>query len=294
MTKSCSRTDAGFLLRSLRWSLAFLAFASMAATGTVAISSANEPSPAMMAIIIDDLGHRFEDGLRAVQLPGPVTCSVLPKTPFGRKLAIRANELGKQVMLHLPLEAEFGEELEAGGVSLDTSQQEMQQIVFDDLDWLPFVEGVNNHRGSLLTRHPGHMRWLMGILASRDLFFVDSRTTPHTVAMQLAREQAVSATERDIFLDHELNEDAIRQALAQAIDMALQNGSVVVIAHPHPLTMEILEEVIPALPLQGIRLSSVPEVIRYRERHRSARRQTLAEEARELAGRDAYIQTANP
>lgn len=230
----------------------------------------------MMAIIIDDLGHRFEDGLRAVQLPGPVTCSVLPKTPFGRKLAIRANELGKQVMLHLPLEAEFGEELEAGGVSLDTSQQEMQQIVFDDLDWLPFVEGVNNHRGSLLTRHPGHMRWLMDILASRDLFFVDSRTTPHTVALQLAAEHAVSATKRDIFLDHQLDEEAIRQALTRAIEMALEKGSVVVIAHPHPLTMEILEQSIPSLLPKGVRLSTVPEVINYREGEKSAQRRKLA------------------
>ncbi|MCH8958379.1 MAG: divergent polysaccharide deacetylase family protein [Proteobacteria bacterium] len=294
MTDDRSRTDAGRLLKPLRKSLVLFVFASMAAAGTVEISSGHEPSPAIMAIIIDDLGHRYLDGLRAVQLPGQVTCSVLPKTPFGRKLAIRAHELGKQVMLHLPLEAEFGEELEPGGISLDTSQQAMQEIVLDDLDWLPFVAGVNNHRGSLLTRHPGHMRWLMGILASRDLFFVDSRTTPHTVALQVAREQAVSATERDIFLDHELNEDAIRQALTRAIGMALQEGSVVVIAHPHPLTMEILEEAIPALLRKGVRLSSVPEVIRYREGRELARQQTLAETARELASPDPHIKSANP
>ncbi|MEE8108122.1 MAG: divergent polysaccharide deacetylase family protein [Gammaproteobacteria bacterium] len=253
----------------------------------------------MMAIIIDDLGHRYADGLRAVQLPGPVTCAVLPKTPFGRKLAIRAHELGKQVMLHLPLEAEFGEQLEPGGISLDTSQQAMQQIVLDDLDWLPFAEGVNNHRGSLLTRHPGHMRWLMGILASRDLFFVDSRTTPHTVALQFAREQAVSATERDIFLDHDLNEGAIRQALAQAIAIALEKGSVVVIAHPHPLTMEILEGAIPSLLAKGVRLSSVPELISYREgRYRagrkSAKQQETATAAQGLASRDPYAKSASP
>ncbi len=230
----------------------------------------------MMAIIIDDLGNRYQDGLRAVQLPGPVTCSVLPKTPFGRKLAIRANELGKQVMLHLPLEAEFGEELEPGGVSLDTDKQTMRQIVTDDLDWLPFVEGVNNHRGSLLTRHPGHMRWLMDILASRDLFFVDSRTTPRTVALQLAEEHAVNSTRRDIFLDHELDETAIRQALARAIELAREKGSVVVIAHPHPLTMEILEQAIPSLESAGVRLSSVPEIILYRQNRDAARQLPLA------------------
>ena len=294
MTQSRSRTDSGGLPRQLCRMLALVVFASMAAAGTVEVSPDYERSPAIMAIIIDDLGNRYEDGLRAVQLPGPVTCSVLPKTPFGRKLAIRANELGKQVMLHLPLEAEFGEELEPGGVSLDTTQRAMQQIVFDDLDWLPFVEGVNNHRGSLLTRHPGHMRWLMGILASRDLFFVDSRTTPHSVALQLAGEHAVSATKRDVFLDHELDEDAIRQALGQAIDMALAKGSVVVIAHPHPMTMEILEQVMPSLLQKGVRLSSVQDVIRYREGHKSADEKTIAEATQGVASRGSYGQSANP
>ena len=274
--------------------LALVLFASMAAAGTVETSPDHERSPAIMAIIIDDLGNRYADGLRAVQLPGPVTCSVLPKTPFGRKLAIRANELGKQVMLHLPLEAEFGEELEPGGVSLDTTQRAMQQIVFDDLDWLPFVEGVNNHRGSLLTRPPGHMRWLMAILASRDLFFVDSRTTPHSVAFQLAGEHAVSATKRDIFLDHDLDENAIRQALAQAIDMALAKGSVVVIAHPHPMTMEILEQAMPSLLQKGVRLGSVQDVIRYREGHKSAHEKTIAEATQGLASRGSFGQSANP
>ncbi len=294
MTESRGRTDAGCLLRPLRRSLALFVFASLAAAGPGEKPPDNEPSPAIMAIIIDDLGHRYADGLRAVQLPGPVTCSVLPKTPFGRKLAIRANELGKQVMLHLPLEAKFGEELEPGGISLDTNQHSMQQIVLDDLDWLPFVEGVNNHRGSLLTRHPGHMNWLMGILASRDLFFVDSRTTPHTVALQLAAEHAVSATQRDIFLDHDINEAAIRLALTQAIEMALKKGSVVVIAHPHALTMEILEQAIPSLLLKGVRLSSVGEVIRYREGRQSVQQQTLAQAAQRLSSRNPHGETANP
>ena len=137
------------------------------------------------------------------------------------------------------------------------------------------------------------MRWLMGILASRDLFFVDSRTTPHSVAMQLAGEHAVSATKRDIFLDHELDEDAIRQALKQAIDMALAKGSVVVIAHPHPMTMEILEQAMPSLLLKGVRLSSVQDVIRYREGQKSAQQKTIAEATQGLPSRGSYGQSAN-
>jgi len=219
----------------------------------------------IMAIIIDDLGNSLDNDLRAVQLPGIVTCSVLPRTPFGRELAIRAHEVGKQVMLHLPLQAESGGQPDAGGIELDTDRQTAYRIVIDDLDWLPYVEGVNNPRGSLLTRHPGHMKWLMDVLASRGLFFVDSRTTPFTVALQVAREQAVSATRRDIFLDHVLTDAAIRTALDQAIKIAKRKGSVVAIAHPHALTLRILEQLIPTLAGKGVRLGSVAQIIHYRD-----------------------------
>ncbi len=41
-------------------------------------ASAGQP---LVAIVIDDLGHQRGDGLAAVELPGPVTYSVLPHTP---------------------------------------------------------------------------------------------------------------------------------------------------------------------------------------------------------------------
>ena len=64
--------------------------------------------------------------------------------------------------------------------------------------------GVNNHMGSLLTRHPGHMLWLMRTLqqhGENPLFFVDSRTTVATVARRLAVENGVPNTDRNVFLD---------------------------------------------------------------------------------------------
>lgn len=258
-----SRTGRSRSFRLKRLSPAL--FALMFSSFPFAVA-AQMPAPVpLMAIIIDDLGNRYEEGLRAVQLPGPVTCSVLPGTPFGKTLAVKAHELGKQVMLHLPLAAEAGEKLEPGGVPLDASKKTLQRIVESNLDWLPFVEGVNNHRGSLLTRHPGHMTWLMDILSQRGLFFVDSRTTPHTVALQLAGEHKVNATRRDIFLDHELQADAIRSALDDAVDFAHDHGSVVVIAHPHAVTLAILERVLPRLAAKGVELVKVTDVISVRQ-----------------------------
>jgi hypothetical protein len=109
------------------------------------------------------------------------------------------------------------------------------------------------------------MTWLMDILSQRGLFFVDSRTTPHTVALQLAGEHKVNATRRDIFLDHELQADAIRSALDDAVDFAHDHGSVVVIAHPHAVTLAILERVLPRLAAKGVELVKVTDVISVRQ-----------------------------
>ena len=44
-----------------------------------------------IAIIIDDLGYQLDAGHRAIALPGPVVCAILPGTPRADVLAaIRA------------------------------------------------------------------------------------------------------------------------------------------------------------------------------------------------------------
>ena len=52
-----------------------------------------------IAIIIDDLGYELVAGERAIALPGPVACAILPGAPRARQLANAANERGKEVLL---------------------------------------------------------------------------------------------------------------------------------------------------------------------------------------------------
>ncbi|MGB5354029.1 MAG: divergent polysaccharide deacetylase family protein, partial [Woeseia sp.] len=61
-----------------------------------------------IALIIDDLGYGLTVGRRTIDLPGPVACAVLPDTPRARVLAELAAAHGKEVLLHLPLQAQDG------------------------------------------------------------------------------------------------------------------------------------------------------------------------------------------
>lgn len=217
-----------------------------------------------IAIIIDDLGYRLEAGQRAIDLPGPVAFAVLPGTPRADTLARHAHARGKEVLLHLPLQAVPDDRAqEPVGINLDMSRREFGDAFERALTSIPHAIGVNNHRGSLLTRHPGHMLWLMEeIHARNDLFFVDSYTTHESVALQFAKEAGVSARKRDVFLDPDREPGTVAREFDRMKKIAQQRGSVVAIGHPYAVTLEFLERELPKLEAEGFELVTISELIR--------------------------------
>jgi len=233
-----------------------------AATMLLVAQSAAEPLP-RIAIIIDDLGYQMAAGRRAINLPGPVAFAVLPGTPQGRKLARLANEQGKEVLLHLPLEAvDYHGPAEPGSMMLDMSRPVFRATFAEAIETVPFAIGVSSHRGSLLTRHPGHMVWLMEVIKERqNLFFIDSYTTHESIALKIAAEFGVAATRRDVFLDHERSTETVLHELERLKVKARKQGQAVAIGHPFPATLEVLERELPKLRAEGFELVTISELL---------------------------------
>jgi len=227
-------------------------------------ASASLANPPRIAIIIDDLGYHLANGMRAIELPGTITFSFLPGSPRARFLADRAHAAGKEVLLHLPLQAYSADQsVEPSEINLDMSQAGVEFAFAQALNAVPHVVGINSHRGSLLTRHPGHMTWLMQEIAKREqLFFVDSYTTHHSVALQIAEESGVDATRRDVFLDPDTSPETVAREFERMKDLARQRGQVVAIGHPYPSTLELLERELPRLIEEGFELVSVSAIVR--------------------------------
>lgn len=226
------------------------------------VSAERAPLP-RVAVIIDDLGYALLAGERAINLPGPVACAVLPGTPRATRLAEEAHASGKEVLLHLPLQAEDDFDLnEPGGLRLDMSRAEFTRTLIEDIEAVPHVIGINSHRGSLLTRHPGHMSWLMETIQNRgDLFFVDSYTTAASIALKLAHESGVPAAKRDVFLDPDQSPETVEREFARLKKLARQNGFAIGIGHPYPATLAFLEKELPKLRSDGFELISISELI---------------------------------
>jgi uncharacterized protein len=234
----------------------------LAAFLTLAVQTAMA-APPRIAIIIDDLGYALEAGRRAIDLPGPVAYAILPDTPRGRTLAVTAHDHGKEILLHMPLEAaNFDGPVEPDVIMLDMSHADFERVFDRAIRSVPFVVGVSSHRGSLVTRHPGHMVWLMEAIRQHHcMFFIDSYTTPESVALRIAGEQGVSAARRDVFLDDDRSPSALEHEFDRLKSLARERGRAIAIGHPYSETLDMLERELPTLTEEGYELVPVSSIV---------------------------------
>jgi len=207
-----------------------------------------------IALIIDDLGNSLVSGRAALDLPGALTYAFLPHTRYAQPLAQQAHRLGREVMLHLPMEADDGARLGPGGLLLAMPRATLLDTLRGDLASIPHVAGVNNHMGSRLTCDPGAMGGLMEELYRRRLYFIDSRTSARTVAEAMAIQAGVAVGRRHVFLDHDPRPQALRAQFERLLALTLPQGSAIGIGHPQPATLAMLRRELPRLQARGIEL----------------------------------------
>lgn len=203
----------------------------------------------LVAIIVDDLGYDLNLAQRFIEMEGPFTFSMLPQGPFTRKIVAEAHARGHEIMLHLPMEPlEYPQVSPGPGALLvEMTPDELLAQLDADLMAVPHLKGVNNHMGSRLSAQAPQMRQIFSRLKARGLYYVDSRTTKETVGRPSAERLHLPFAERDIFIDHLQDAEFIRKQLRRLVKRANAQGYAIGIAHPHPLTIELMRAALPEL-----------------------------------------------
>jgi len=209
--------------------------------------------PVRIAIVIDDIGYRYTDK-HALSLPGDITYSILPHTPYGKRIAMKANAKHKDVMLHIPMEAENGKKLGPGALTSAMNKEEIIASLNASLAEVPFAIGINNHMGSHLTQLDAPMTWTMNFLKQHHLLFLDSKTSPYSKAGSIAKSVGVPVQNRHVFLDNQLTERYITKQFQSLINHAKSQKVAIAIAHPHPETIQALKHLIPTLAKNNVEL----------------------------------------
>lgn len=241
------------------------------------VAAENELEPALISLIIDDIGNRLQNDERATRLPGPVACAILPHTPHARHVAELAHALDKEVLVHLPMEAEHNNHLLGpGALLLDMPEQKFQRTLANSIQSVPHAVGISNHMGSLMTRDTQSMALLMRAIQPLGLFYLDSRTSHLSVADSKADRYRVPFLRRDVFLDNIQERDYVIAQFERLIVTARRKGSAIGIGHPHTVTLDVLDDLLPRLEYHGVKLISLREMLAFQTRSRETWQQSLS------------------
>jgi hypothetical protein len=213
--------------------------------------------------VIDDLGWDLHAAEALLALDTPFSFAILPQTPYQSYIAQEVQRRGWDVLLHLPMEPHGYPHIDPGRDALLSHMNADELVAHIDraLQVLPTAVGINNHMGSRLTENREAMRVVMQHLKQRHLFFLDSRTSLHSLAYSTAHDMGIRAAQRQIFLDHDVSQDRIAQSLYDLMALANTQGQAIGIGHPYPETLRALQQTLPALRRAGIEIVPVSHLV---------------------------------
>jgi len=226
-----------------------------------------QPAPSArgrLAILLDDGGQNLDQVEAAAALPKTVGFAILPFLPRSTETAVALHDAGHEIWLHLPMEPENypANDPGPGAVLMSMNSDDLRTAVHLAINNIPHVVGVNNHMGSKATADLKTMTWIMQELKTRDLAFIDSRTTIHTVAEEAAQAQGVPTNRRHVFLDNERSAAAIRVQLDEAVYRSRMEGEIIAIGHLDKVTIEVLSQELPGLAKLGADLVKPTDLVR--------------------------------
>jgi polysaccharide deacetylase 2 family uncharacterized protein YibQ len=196
---------------------------------------------AAVAIVIDDMGLDRRRSERTIRLPATLSLAYLPYAPDLAAQTNAARQAGHEVLLHLPMEPLGQHDPGPGALRASLGEAENLRRLRAALAAVPGAVGVNNHMGSRFTEDAAALAPILAEIGARGLYFLDSRTSPRSLAYTTARELGLPTLGRDVFLDDSDAPEAIARQIAAMEARARRTGGVIAIGHPREATLAALE-----------------------------------------------------
>jgi uncharacterized protein len=215
-------------------------------------------------LIIDDAGPNFRQTEAFLEISEPLTIAVLPDYTYTEKTALVAQNChpDKELILHQPMEA-INSKIDPGpgAILLNTPVSDVGRILRDNLAQIPSAMGMNNHMGSRVTQNRELLEATMEFCQTNNLFFIDSFTTPDSIAGLIANEYGVPTVQQQIFLDNDRDVKAIQKQFSKGMRIAAKQGSVVMIGHVwSPETARVIEQMIPFAKSHSFSFHTISEI----------------------------------
>lgn len=200
----------------------------------------SKPKASLLAIVIDDFGGYERGGVDDLLNSNiPITCAIMPFVDNTQSDYTRAIEGGKEVILHMPMQAHvnlpenwYGEIYIKNTDTPETAINKLQKC----LNSLPKAKGFNIHIGSGVSQNVELMKSLYEYANNNNMFFLDSRTILSDKCEEACNQANSIYLGRDVFLEPEHNRShtGVTSRLQEGVNIAHEKGYAIVIGHVGP------------------------------------------------------------
>ena len=215
---------------------------------------------AKLVILFDDAGQNLSQLEKCISLPFPVTVAVLPRLTHSREAAVKVRASGNEVILHQPMQSvNPNVNPGSGAIKPGMTEDEIRTILFQNINEIAPITGMNNHEGSLITADAEKMSWIMNYASTEGIYFLDSRTNVETKVPYVGRALGYSYYERNIFLDNKKTRENIIAEFMKGLSIANKNGAAIMIGHvwSAEILPGILAELYPLAIEKGYKFTTV-------------------------------------
>jgi len=225
-----------------------------------ATTEVSTPKPARIAILVRGIGRNDPESVDAIaKLPSAVSLGFLPYANESRRLAVRAREMGHEVIVQLPLEPADYPANDPGPETLLTSLPPEQNAsrLQALLNRFEGHSGVTNFMGGKMLQSKASLKPVLEDLKSRGLIYVAESSTGNNTVRQLARQINLRYGAAHVLIDAQTAPDAIDKALSRLVAIARERGSAIGMGSANAATIRQLQAWSETLAAQGITLVPV-------------------------------------
>ncbi len=219
-----------------------------------------------IAVVVRGLGLSSAATEAAIQrLPGEISLSFSPYARRSAEWSLRARARGHEVLVDLPMEPRSFPADDPGPKALMTTTPTPQNL--ERLAWVlgkgREIVGVVAQMGSAFVDNKRAFGPVARRLKQRGLIFVDNGDVADNAARSAAEDLSLPFAVNDRTLDEgQVSRPAIRGRLAEAERIAKQAGSAVVLAHPYPVTIDLLQDWSRKVGQRGLALVPITNIVR--------------------------------
>jgi len=227
-----------------------------------------------IAVVVRGLGLSSAATEAAIErLPGEISLSFSPYARRSVEWTLRARARGHEVLMDLPMEPRSYPSDDPGPKALMTSKPTPKNL--ENLKWIlgkgRELVGVVGQMGSAFVKNKRAVSPVLRHLKQRGLIYVDNGDVPGNAAVTAAEELGLpNAVNTRTLDDGQISRPAIRGRLVAAEREAKQQGQAVVMAHPYPVTIDLLQQWSRNLAQRGLALVPITNIVRSPDRTEAA------------------------